>query len=148
MGWIKDCVDIAASLAAWSAQRFTSSGWQKRLKAVKLELMRPNPDIAAADELVYLAHEAGFTGRELDEVEQRIQLVKDHDERARPGGTSRSGKKGAKKKPSSKKSSKKKLSSKKSKKKRPATSKGNSGKASPRTATKIGVMRSFRGTRR
>ena len=107
MGWVNDCVELTLALARWTKQRYQSAEWKKRLAAVSRGLLLEDADLHLARETVKLARQAGFTGPELDTVEERIEAIRKYErERKRPPRTSAT--KMRKKRPAAKKPAKKK----------------------------------------
>jgi hypothetical protein len=76
MGWVSDSADLALALAKWARERIQSGDWQKKLQAMSTDLLRENVDLRIAEEMVRLAHEAGYAGPEIAIVEERIKAIR------------------------------------------------------------------------
>lgn len=72
---IKQSLELAGSLLKWAKLQYQSSSWKRKLGQVNLQLLLPTADTQAAQELVDLAEEAGFSGPELRAVRERLARV-------------------------------------------------------------------------
>lgn len=78
MGLLKDGVELAGKLFAWGKGKYQSNDWQRRLTEANMALLLEKPDLRAIGKLLQLAKEAGYSGTELEDLEERLELVEEH----------------------------------------------------------------------